>query len=132
MANARATKAWLGERAENICADYLFARGFTILAHNARAGHLEVDLIARRGPLIVLVEVRTRGARAFQRSLESISIPKRMRLLRAADQLWRRSIRRLPGVERIRIDVAAVDLTESRTSVEYIEGAIAGGFGARN
>ncbi len=121
----------IGERAESICGDYLFARGFTVLSYNTRVGHLEVDIIARRGPLVVLVEVRTRGAGAFQKPLASISVPKRLRLLRAADRLWRREISRMPGVERIRIDVAAVDMRAGRVGVEYIEGAIAGGFGQR-
>ena len=99
-----------------------------MLSQNTRAGHLEIDLIARRGPLVVLVEVRTRGAGSYERPLASVSVPKRLRLLRAADRLWRRSISQMPGVERVRIDVAAVDLRPGRVSVEYIEGAIAGGF----
>jgi putative endonuclease len=104
--------------------DYLFVRGFVILAANVRLGYLELDVVARRGPLAVIVEVRTRGTTAYEKSLASLNGLKRMRILHAADRLWRTKLSKIASIERLRIDVAAVTFDGAATYVEYIEGAI--------
>jgi putative endonuclease len=114
----------LGRRAENAVADYLHASGFAILAQNLRLGALEIDLVARRGPLVAMVEVRARGAGAYERPFASIAGIKRTRLLYAAERLWRRRVAAMKDVERMRIDVAAVHFEGGRTFVEYVPGAI--------
>jgi len=117
----------LGRRAENAVADYLHAHGFAVVAQNLRLGMLEIDLVARRGPLVVMVEVRARGDGAYERPFASIAGMKRTRLLRAAERLWRRRLWKMRDVERFRIDVAAVKFEGGKTFVEYIRGAIAAG-----
>jgi putative endonuclease len=113
-----------GERAETIVADYLVARGYTILEQNLRLGRLEIDIVARLGAVVSVVEVRTRGETSFLPALATISREKRARLLRAADRLWRDRFARVGDVHRIRIDVAAVYLDLGAPRVEYVEGAI--------
>jgi putative endonuclease len=113
-----------GRRAEAAVEDYLVVAGFEIVGRNVRLGALEIDLIARRGPLAVIVEVRSRGAGSFQGGLESITPRKQATLLRAAERAWHERIAKIPGIERMRIDVAAVTFDGSETRVEYIEGAI--------
>jgi putative endonuclease len=115
-----------GRRAELAVADYLVARGFAMIGRNVRLGRLELDLVARRGDLVVVVEVRTRGLGSFQGPFESITPSKRARLLRAVEQLWRNRLAAMPAVERVRIDAAAVTFDLGRTRVEYVEGAISG------
>lgn len=83
-------------------------------------------MVARRGPLVVVVEVRTRGAGALVGAFESIGHVKRRRLLHAVDRLWQRRFASMPDVERIRVDVAAVSFDGPTTRVEYIEGAFSG------
>jgi putative endonuclease len=116
----------LGRRAEAAVADYLFARGFALLARNARLGALELDVVARRGPLVVVVEVRARRPGAVVGPFESITRSKRARLVRAVDRLWSRRLSALEGVERVRIDAAAVTIAGGKTRIEYAEGAISG------
>jgi putative endonuclease len=118
-----------GKRAELAVADYLTGCGFSVLDSNVRAGRLEVDLIARRGPLVVMVEVRTRGGGSFASALASVTRTKRRRLLQAAERLWRERIAKMDGVTRVRIDVAAVTFEGDETLVEYVEGAVVGGDG---
>lgn len=117
------TRHELGARAERAVADFVFARGFEVLACNLRLGALELDVVARRKGLVVVVESRTRGKRSLTRAFESVSGAKRLRIVRAVERLWRARLRRLPGVARVRIDVAAVTFAGSRTSIEYVEGA---------
>jgi putative endonuclease len=113
----------LGQRAELAVVDYLATRGFAIVWRNLRLGPLELDIVARRGPLVVVVEVRTRGAGSLQGPFESIDGVKRARLKRAVARLWREKLRAMEEVQRVRIDVAAVRFEDGATSVEYVEGA---------
>jgi len=114
----------LGRRAELVAADYLIARGFRILARNLRLGRLEIDIVARQGPLVVAVEVRTRGPGAYERALESIGPAKQARLVAAVERLWSSRLVRMPDVERVRIDVAAVRFERGQTLIEYVPGAV--------
>ncbi|MCL2449226.1 MAG: YraN family protein [Polyangiaceae bacterium] len=115
-----------GRRAELAVADYLFARGFRILGRNVRLGRLELDVVARRGPLAVVVEVRTRAADAYVGALGSIDRAKRERLLRATEVLWASRPAAFRSVDRLRIDAAAVFFTGASTRIEYVEGAVTG------
>jgi putative endonuclease len=120
------TRHALGSRAELAVADYLFAHGYRLLARNLRVGRWELDLVAQRGGLIAVVEVRMRSGTSFEGPFESISPSKRARLTRAVERLWRDKFARNPGIERVRIDAAAVTFSGSQTRVEYIAGAISG------
>ncbi len=104
--------------------DYLVVRGYTIVARNLRLGRLELDIVARLGAVVAIVEVRTRGSTSFLPALATISRAKQGRLLRAADRLWQDRFARQSGVDRVRIDVAAVYLDDGAPRVEYIEGAV--------
>ena len=117
-------RAELGRRAELAVVDYLVVRGFSILGRNVRLGPLELDIVARQGSLVAIVEVRTRGATALQSAFESIGATKRARLRKAVERLWREKLEAMKDVERVRIDAAAVTFEDGVTSVEYVEGAI--------
>lgn len=115
-----------GQRAELAVAEYLLVQGFELLMTNARVGRLEIDLVARKGPLVAIVEVRTRGAGSYTTALESVTLKKQQRLLAAAKRLWAEKLSAMAGVERVRIDVAGVSFEGGQTLVDYIEAAIAG------
>ena len=114
-----------GRDAENAVEDFLVERGFAILARNLRLGPLEIDVLAVKDGLAVLVEVRTRGSGSYLPALASITSKKRATILRAAERLWRTRLAKMRGIDRMRIDVAAVTLSDvDEARVEYIEGAI--------
>ena len=117
-------RALAGRRAEAAVADYLFASGFAILGRNVRVGPLELDIVARKGPLVVVVEVRTRGPGSYERAFESITPAKRARVAKAVDRLWRKRLAYMAGVERMRLDAAAVVEERGTTSVEYVAGGM--------
>jgi putative endonuclease len=114
----------LGRRAELAAGDYLFACGYDLLARNLRLGALEIDIVARRGPLVVMTEVRTRSARSFAGPFASVTRTKRLRLRAAAERLWRECLVQTPDIQRIRIDVAAVTFRDGQTIVDYAEDAL--------
>lgn len=113
-----------GRAAEQAAADWLLERGFRILWRNLRIGSLELDIVAKKDDLVVVVEVRTRGAGSYETALGSVSPTKQRMLLRATRALWRGRLSKMPDVARLRIDVAAVTLDEAGATVEWIAGAI--------
>lgn len=117
-------RAEIGRRAELAVVDYLVVRGFSILGRNVRLGALELDIVARQGSLVAVVEVRTRGATAMQGPFESIGGVKRVRLRKAVERLWREKLEGMKEIQRVRIDAAAVSFEGGVTRVEYVEGAI--------
>jgi putative endonuclease len=119
-----AAAARRGREAEAAAADKLRANGFRVLWQNLRIGALELDLVAKKGDLVVVVEVRTRGPGSFEKPLASISRTKRRTLLRGVRALWKGRIAKMPEVNRIRIDVAAVTSDASGAlQIEWIAGA---------
>ena len=73
-----------GIRAEQLAADYLVRRGWTILARNWRARHKEIDIIAARANILAFVEVKARRTRSFGHPLDAITRAKRRDLEAAA------------------------------------------------
>ncbi|AKU99974.1 putative endonuclease distantly related to archaeal Holliday junction resolvase [Labilithrix luteola] len=114
-----------GRAAEQAAAEWLLQRGFRVLWRNLRIGALELDIVAKKDDLVVIVEVRTRGRGSFESALGSISPAKQRLLLRGARGLWRGRLAKMPDVARVRIDVAAVTFgDDDAPSIEWIAGAI--------
>lgn len=90
---------------------------------NLRLGRLELDVVARRGPLVVVVEVRTRGAGAWTSAFGSIDSSKRQRIRRAGERLWQRRYKHDASVERLRFDAASVTFGPEGPAIEYVEAA---------
>ncbi|MGE3673581.1 MAG: YraN family protein [Polyangiaceae bacterium] len=117
----RETELW--REAERLVAEHLRRAGFQIVATNLHVGRLEIDIVARRHELIVVVEVRTRGETAWTRGLSSVDWKKRERIRRAGQRLWNRRYRMDPSAKRLRFDVASVTFGVSGASVEYVPAA---------
>lgn len=114
-----------GREAEDAAAARLLANDFRILWRNTRIGALEVDIVAVKGDLAVIVEVRTRGPGSYAGALASIDRKKRLHLVRAARALWRGRLKKMTEIRRVRIDVAAVTFEDGAAPrVEWIAGAI--------
>ncbi len=113
-----------GARAEQAVVAHLAAAGLEILGTNLRVGRLEIDVVAREGSVVAVVEVRTRGPGARVRALDSIDARKRRLVRTAGEGLWRTRFRHDERVDRMRFDVAAVDLLPSgETRVEIVKAA---------
>ena len=98
-------KAYLrGHRGEWLAAAALMVKGYRILARRYRTRLGEIDLIARRGDLVLIVEVKAR--RTLQEAMEAIAHESERRIEAAAD-LW---LSRQPDHGRlsVRFDMVAV------------------------
>lgn len=110
-----------GRDAEERAARYLEAQGLTILARNFRRRAGEIDIIARDGGTLAIIEVRSRATRSHGGAAASVGMRKQQRLIRAAHLLlaahpeWRR----LPA----RFDVVVEDGDGDAARIEWIRHA---------
>lgn len=79
---ARAT----GSKAEERAAAYLLKKGYRILRRNYRSKTAEIDIIAKDGPTIVFVEVKSRTSTAFGSPVEAVDAKKQKKMKQAALQ----------------------------------------------
>jgi putative endonuclease len=115
----------LGQAAEAAVERDLAERGLVILGKNVRVGRLELDVVAREGDTVVVVEVRTRGTTAWQTGLESVVGVKSRRVRAAGERLWRRRFQSDRTVNRMRFDVAVVTFTDGgEPQIEYARGVM--------
>jgi putative endonuclease len=93
----------------------------TIVGRNVRSGGGEIDLVAREGRTLVFVEVRYREDGAFGPPEETVGVPKRLRVVRAA----RSYLSGVPPAEwdRVRFDVVAVEGGDGGPVLRHYPGA---------
>ena len=65
-------KKELGFKGEEEATEYLHSLGYTILDQNWRAGHAEVDIVARTANTLIFCEVKTRNTSTQERPEELI------------------------------------------------------------
>ncbi|MFT4305555.1 MAG: YraN family protein [Microbacterium sp.] len=102
-----ADKDELGRRGEEVASAYLRTCGWTILARNWRGEHGELDIVAREGAEIVVVEVKTRSSDLFGHPLEAVDARKLSRLWRLGAQWCREHPDQSRGA-RLRVDAVAL------------------------
>ena len=76
-----------GRRAERLVRLHLRLRGYRIVAANVHAGGSELDVVARRGGLLVVCEVKARSAGSLGDPLEAVGPEKLRRLRRGTEAL---------------------------------------------
>jgi putative endonuclease len=106
-----------------LVARFLIERGYDIVAINLRLQYLELDVVARRGDTVVVVEVRSRGSGAWTSGFGSLDGRKRYRVRLAGQRLWEKRYERDPSVRRMRFDAASVTFGAGEPRIEYVEAA---------
>ena len=117
------SKTEIGRGAERAAEEHLVARGYRVLERNLHVGRDEIDLLVQQDDLVAIVEVRLRGATAFEGPLASVDAKKRAKLIRAAQRLWRERWANDPTPPRLRFDVVGVRVDATGTHVEHVPGA---------
>jgi putative endonuclease len=97
----------LGLEGEARAARLLESSGYRVLARNARADRVELDLVAERGDTLAFVEVKTRRSSGYGAPEEAVDWRKRRRLVRGA-AAWLRANAR--SASRVRFDVIVCEV----------------------
>jgi putative endonuclease len=95
----------LGRLGEDLAVSWYEARGYAVVARNWRSPEGEIDLVARRGRVVVIVEVKARTSDLFGLPVEAV-VRDKQRRLRRLGAAWLRE-NGVRGV-RIRFDVVSV------------------------
>lgn len=93
-----------GRRAEVLAAIWLMAKGYRILGFRLKTPQAEIDLLAKRGGVLAVVEVKQRSS--LENALECVRYDQRERLRRAGAQLAARRTG-LKGAS-VRLDLLAL------------------------
>ncbi len=111
-----------GQRGEQLAAEHLQRRGYTIVGTNWRCKHGEIDIIARQDSTLVFVEVRSRHAESTEASFESITPRKRTKMTACAnDYLAQNHLENMNW----RVDVIAIAFPHSgQPIIEQVEDAL--------
>lgn len=95
----------VGKQAEKLAADYLLAKGYTIVTRRYKARHGELDLVVLDGDLLVIVEVKHRRAHGYLPE-DAMGDAKRKALVLASQQY----LAEIGEPEReLRFDLVAID-----------------------
>lgn len=109
----------LGKQGEEISVQYLMNHGYLILERNWRFSKAEVDIIATKGDVLIIVEVKTRSNIYFGNPEDFISSKKKKLLISAANEFI--TTRDLDF--EVRFDILAVEISQNDTKIKHIEGA---------
>jgi putative endonuclease len=82
--------------------------GYTLIARNWRCPRGELDVVAWRGGVLAVCEVKARRSVAFGDPFEAVTAGKILRLRRTTAALLGTDDPRLPTVREVRFDAAAV------------------------
>ena len=100
-----AARRSLGAAGEARAADWYARRGYAVLDRNWRCREGELDLVVRRGRMLVFVEVKTRRTDRFGVPAEAVTHDKQRRLRRLA-HLYLDATGRRAGA--LRFDVVSI------------------------
>ena len=110
----------LGRSGEDLAARHLQSIGCTVLERNFRCRAGEIDVIARRGDVVIFCEVKTRQTDRWGLPAEAVHARKQARLRRLAGE-WL-TLRR-PGRVRVRFDVVSVIVADGRSELTHFPDA---------
>jgi putative endonuclease len=96
----------LGRAGERLAAEHFARLGFDVLDRNHRTRAGELDLVVRRGGLVVFVEVKTRRANGYD-PFEAIT-PLKQRRLRRLAAAWLAAAPKTSRGRLVRFDAVAV------------------------
>ena len=112
----------LGEWGENVARVFLELCGYRCVEQRYRRPGGEIDLIMRKGSILVFVEVKTRRSNALAPAEAWVGAGQRRRLRRLAGQWLGEHAGQAPG--ELRFDVVAVEIADQDdgASIRHLAG----------
>ena len=109
----------LGKKGEEFAVDFLLKKKYAILERNYRFDKAEVDIIAKQGEVLVIVEVKTRSSKDFGNPQDFVKPKQIQRLVKAVDEyITSNSL----DVE-VRFDIIAIIKAGNGYEIEHLENA---------
>ncbi len=115
MGSERGNLRQHGREAEDLAAEHLVRKGYTMVTRRFKGRHGELDLVCLDGDVLVFVEVKSRRAPGY-RPEESIGPDKALSLRRIADEY----LEKVSGLRPHRFDLIAIDQKGLRHHVNFL------------
>lgn len=109
----------LGKWGEQFAADYILRKGYEILERNWFFAKAEIDIIAKKGNELIIVEVKTRNSDFFGDPQDFVTPAKIKLLVKAANEYI---ISNDLDLE-VRFDIIAVLKNKTQEKLEHFENA---------
>ncbi len=109
----------LGIKGEEIAVSYLKKNAYSIRATNWRYGKKEIDIVAEKDDILVIIEVKTRRSTLFGEPEQFVSKAKRKNLINAANAYINRNDIDLE----VRFDIISIISNEKTTQLNHIDDA---------
>jgi len=109
----------IGNRGEELAAEYLKNEGYELLERNYHSGKAEIDIIAKKDETLAVVEVKTRSTSDFGRPADFVK-PTQIRNLMKAVNAY---VETIDFHGEIRFDIISVEMTENSSTVSHLENA---------
>ncbi len=105
-----------GKKGEELAAKFLEEKGYEIVERNYRWKRFEIDLIVKKEPFLVFVEVKTKTNTSFGNPEDDVTDKKAAQVMAAAEEYvyatgWKKEIR---------FDIIAVVIKGHSTEIEHI------------
>lgn len=108
-----------GIEGEDLATKYLVQNGYEVLEKNWRFGKEEIDIIARKDEILVVVEVKTRSGSFFGEPEEFVNRQKQRNLIKAVNNYIEKN-----NIDmEVRFDIIGVILTGKSHRINHIEEA---------
>lgn len=109
----------LGKIGEELAVNYLIGKGYEILERNWRNKHKEIDIVAKDGGTLVIVEVKTRQSDGFGEPDMAVTRQKQRCLVYAANAYVFSKRLDLD----IRFDIISIVFNQGNPQIDHIEDA---------
>ena len=109
----------LGNEGEIMAQNFLVAKGYKLLHTNWTSGKLELEIVAQKDDLLVVVEVKTRSIDTFEHPKEAITLRKIKNIVNATHDY----IFTFDWMGETRFDVISVIPDGQQFRIEHIEDA---------
>jgi len=108
-----------GTEGEQAAAEFLMAKGFTVIQRNYRHKRSEIDLIVKKENWLIFVEVKLRSSTQFGHPEEFVDLRKEKKILEGAAHYLQES--KWDG--NVRYDIVAVSSNHVGIEILHIEDA---------
>ena len=109
----------LGKLGESLAENYLSLKGYKIIDRNVRFKRFEIDLVAQKDELIVIIEVKARQTDAIGEPWRAVTRSKQRQIIKVADNY----IKRRQINKNVRFDVVSIVHHSFGTQIEHIPAA---------
>ncbi|WP_460220573.1 YraN family protein [Psychroserpens sp. MEBiC05023] len=109
----------LGKRGEDLAVSHLINNGYTILARNYIYQKAEVDIIAQKGHILSVIEVKTRTSANFGDPQQFLKPKQMQRIIKAVDAFVNTNALDV----NVRFDIIAIVMNSKETLLEHLEDA---------